>query len=155
MNVYEYAMKVEKDGEAYYRELASKSPNSGLKRIFTMLADEEVKHYNVFKSMMRKDDVDIDKLDIITDTKTIFETLSAERSNISFSKDQVDYYKEAIKREDNSHQFYVDKSKEVETENEKAIFLKIADEETKHKRVLEEIVDFIQEPDNWVASAEF
>lgn len=31
MNVYEYAMKVEKDGEAYYRELASKSPNNGLK----------------------------------------------------------------------------------------------------------------------------
>lgn len=54
MNVYEYAMKVEKDGEAYYRELASKSPNNGLKRIFTMLAEEEIKHYNVFKNMMKK-----------------------------------------------------------------------------------------------------
>lgn len=55
MNVYEYAMKVEKEGEAYYREMAEISPNAGLKRIFTMLADEEVKHYNVFKSMMKKE----------------------------------------------------------------------------------------------------
>jgi rubrerythrin len=144
MNVYEYAMKVEKDGEAYYRELASKSPNSGLKRIFTMLADEEVKHYNVFKNMMKKND-----------TKTIFETLSNEKNNINFDEEQIQFYKEAIKKEENSHQFYLDKSNEVETENEKAIFIKIAEEEIKHRKVLEEIVEFIQEPDNWVASAEF
>ncbi len=155
MNVYEYAMKVEKDGEAYYRELASKSPNNGLKRIFTMLADEEVKHYNVFKNMMKKNDIDINKLDIITDTKTIFETLSNEKNNINFSEEQIEFYKEAIKKEENSHQFYLDKSNEVETENEKAIFIKIAEEEIKHRKVLEEIVEFIQEPDNWVASAEF
>jgi rubrerythrin len=155
MNVYEYAMKVEKDGEAYYRELASKSPNSGLKRIFTMLADEEVKHYNVFKNMMKKNDIDINKLDIITDTKTIFETLSNEKNNINFDEEQIQFYKEAIKKEENSHQFYLDKSNEVETENEKAIFIKIAEEEIKHRKVLEEIVEFIQEPDNWVASAEF
>ncbi len=54
MNVYEYAMKVEKEGEAYYREMAAAANNAGLKRIFTMLADEEVKHYNVFKNMMKK-----------------------------------------------------------------------------------------------------
>ncbi len=155
MNVYEYAMKVEKDGEAYYRELASKSPNSGLKRIFTMLADEEVKHYNVFKNMMKKNDIDVNKLDIITDTKTIFETLSNEKNNINFSEEQIDFYKEAIKKEENSHQFYLDKSNEVETENEKAIFIKISEEEIKHRKILEEIVEFIQEPDNWVASAEF
>ncbi|XPV67400.1 MAG: ferritin-like domain-containing protein [Halarcobacter sp.] len=155
MNVYEYAMKVEKDGEAYYRELASKSPNNGLKRIFTMLAEEEIKHYNVFKNMMKKNDIDLDKLDIITDTKTIFETLLNEKDNINFSDEQIAYYKEAIKKEENSEQFYLDKSKELENENEKAIFIKIAAEEVKHKKVLEEIVLFIQEPDNWVASAEF
>lgn len=155
MNVYEYAMKVEKDGEAYYRDLASKSPNNGLKRIFTMLADEEVKHYNVFKNMMKKADINLDKLDIITDTKTIFETLTNEKNNINFSDEQVQYYKEAIKKEENSHQFYIDKSKELDDEKEKAIFIRIAEEETKHKKVLEEIVSFIQEPDNWVASAEF
>lgn len=80
MNVYEYAMKVEKDGEAYYKELASKSPNAGLKKVFTLLADAEVKHYQVFKSMRDKDGQDFKALDISTDTKTIFETLKAEKT---------------------------------------------------------------------------
>lgn len=109
MNVYEYAMKVEKEGEAYYRELAAKSPNSGLKRIFTMLAEEEVKHYNVFKNMMKKENLDLDSLDLITDTKTIFETLMNEKENVNFDSEQIKFYQEAIAREDNSHNFYVEK----------------------------------------------
>lgn len=155
MNVYEYAMKVEKEGEAYYREMASNSPNPGLKKIFTMLADEEVKHYNVFKNMMKHEDMDLNELNLLTDTKTIFETLSKEKDNVNFDVEQIKFYKDAIAREENSHNFYHEKAGELDNETEKQIFLQIADEEIKHKRVLEEIVLFLEEPDNWVASAEF
>lgn len=155
MNVYEYAMKVEKEGEAYYREMAAKAQNSGLKRIFTMLADEEVKHFNIFKSMMKKEDMDLDKLDLITDTKTIFQTLTEEKDNVSLDAEHIEYYKDAIAREDNSHDFYATKAQELEDANEKKVFLQIADEEIKHKKVLEEIVIYLQEPADWVASAEF
>ena len=34
MNVYEYSMKVEKEGEAYYREMASKAENLWFKKNF-------------------------------------------------------------------------------------------------------------------------
>ena len=44
MNVYDYAMQLEKDGEDYYREAAGLSANTGLTRILTMLADAEVVH---------------------------------------------------------------------------------------------------------------
>lgn len=155
MNVYQYAMKIEKEGEAYYRELVAKSPNNGLKRIFNMLAAEEVKHYNIFKSMMKNNNVDVDKLDIITDTKTIFEILNQEKDSVDLSKEEIKYYQEAIEREDNSHKFYLEKSKEIEDEKEKLIFIKIAEEEIKHKMILEDIVSFIEEPTNWVSSAEF
>ena len=155
MNVYEYAMKVEKEGEAYYREMSAKSPNAGLKKIFSMLADEEVKHYNVFKSMLKKSDLDLENLNLLTDTKTIFQTLQEEKDNVKFDADQINYYKDAIAREENSHNFYVEKAKELEDETEKKIFIQIAKEEVKHKEVLEEIVSFLEEPENWVASAEF
>ena len=46
MNVYEYAMKVEKDGEKYYRDLASKTEDPGVKSILTMLADAAYPHLN-------------------------------------------------------------------------------------------------------------
>lgn len=48
MNVYEYAMKVEKDGEAYYKELASKSPNAGLKKYLIFL---QMPKSNIIKSL--------------------------------------------------------------------------------------------------------
>ena len=155
LNVYEYAMKVEKEGEAYYREMSQQANNPGLKRIFTMLADEEVKHYNVFRNMMRKEDINVEELNLITDTKTIFQTLSEQKDKVSFDKDQIQFYKDAIAREEKSHDFYADKAKELDDEKEKAIFLQIADEEIKHKKVLEEIVIFLEEPADWVASAEF
>lgn len=155
MNVYEYAMKVEKEGEAYYREMAAAADNPGLKRIFTMLADEEVKHYNVFRNMMKKEEQDLEKLDLITDTKTIFQTLEDEKNNVNFDESQIQFYKDAIAREEQSHDFYAEKAETLESEKEKKIFLHIAEEETKHKQILEEIVVFLEEPADWVASAEF
>lgn len=155
MNVYDYAMKVEKDGEAYYRELATKSPNAGLKKVFNLLADAEVKHYNVFKSMKDKDGQEILTLDISTDSKTIFETLSAEKNSVNFNLDEIKFYEDAIKREDDSYNFYLSKSEELSDESEKKVFINIAQEEIKHKEILENILSFIQEPTNWVGSAEF
>lgn len=155
MNVYEYAMKVEKDGEAYYRQLASKSPNEGLKRVFTILADAEVKHYLAFKSMRDQDGQDISALDISTDTKTIFETLNAQKESSSLNLSEIEYYEAAIKREEDSYSFYVTKAEELTDDAQKAVFMNIAQEEVKHKEILENILLFIQEPDNWVASAEF
>ena len=155
MNVYEYAMKVVKEGEAYYREMAAAATNSGLKRIFTMLADEEVKHYNVFKNMMKKEDMDLKDLDLITDTKTIFQTLANEKDNVTFDADQIQFYKDAITREKESHDFYAEKAEELDNEKQKKIFLHIAKEEVKHRQILEEIVIFLEEPADWIASAEF
>ena len=47
MNIYKYAMKMEKDSENYYRELANKTGDLGLQNILKMLANDEVKHYHI------------------------------------------------------------------------------------------------------------
>ena len=54
MDIYSFALQMEKDGENYYRELATKSGSEGLKKIFTMLADEEVKHFRLIEKMREK-----------------------------------------------------------------------------------------------------
>ena len=48
MNIYDFAIQMEKDGEAYYRELGERSKQEGLKYIFTLLADEEKELCNLF-----------------------------------------------------------------------------------------------------------
>ena len=51
MNVFEFAMNMEKDGENYYRELAGKADHKGMVNILNMLAEDEVKHYNILREM--------------------------------------------------------------------------------------------------------
>ena len=51
MNIYDFAIQMEKDGEAYYRELGRKSKAEGLQFIFSILADEEVRHYTILEKM--------------------------------------------------------------------------------------------------------
>ncbi len=40
MDIYEYAMQMEKDGEDFYRKLAGNTNNPGLSKILTKLAVE-------------------------------------------------------------------------------------------------------------------
>ena len=155
MNAYEYALKVEKDGEKYYRELAEKAPYTGLKMVFKILANEEVKHHKVIKDMMKNSDIDVKKLDIILDTTTIYESLSVDKENVNFNTDEIKFYEEAIAREDGAQKFYLERAKELKSENERQVFLKLAEEEGKHSEVLQNILDYIQEPKNFVSAAEF
>jgi hypothetical protein len=56
MDVLDYLLKVEKDGEEYYRGLAEKATNPGFKRILTMLADDEARHYQAIEDMAHSGD---------------------------------------------------------------------------------------------------
>ncbi len=98
MNAYEYAMKVEKDGEVFYKQLAEEANHEGLSKIFMMLANEEVKHYKIFE-----------KLSTNSDTITV---------------PTMEVFKEAK-------------------------------EELKHKELLENILEYVEQPEEWISSAEF
>ena len=154
MNAYEYALKVERDGEKYYRELAQRSPHQGIKSVFNILADEEVKHVQVIEGMMKDANVDVSSFDMVLETRTIYETLHKNKESVDFNKDEIKFYEEAIAREDGAEKFYLEKAEEACNENEKEIFLKLAAEEKKHGEILHNILEFIQEP-NLVAAAEF
>lgn len=73
MNIYQFAMQMEKDGEDFYRRLSTEATVPGLAKIFTMLADEEVKHYKVVERLSRKEkDLQMAETAILNDVKNIF-----------------------------------------------------------------------------------
>lgn len=155
MNVYEYAMKIEKEGEEYYRELAEKSTDVGLNRVFTLLADQEVKHYAALKKMSRNDGFDIkDYASFDEEEKTIYAILKENKGN-GFPMDQIAYYEDAIAHEDEMASYYFTKAGESKSEAEKFILNTIGEEEAKHKEILENILEYIREPVNAACSAEF
>ena len=155
MDIYEYAMQMEKDGETFYRELVGKVDNKGLKKIFTMLADVEVIHYNIFLKMKKNQAIQMTDTPILSNVKNIFEKMKEEKDTFSVTASQVTLYKKAQEIEKKSQIFYIEKADEVNSSSQREIFLKIAEEEKKHYLILENIINFVSRPQTWLENAEW
>ncbi len=153
-NIFEYAMQMEKDGEDYYRQLAQQTSNIGMKTILTMLADEEVKHYNALEKIQTQK-TQIAESEILTDAKNVFIQIKESGESFDFDIKQAELYKKARNIEEKSRDFYTEKAGEVTEEYQKELFLKLADEEQKHYVLLDNIIGFVSQPEQWLENAEF
>ena len=154
INIFEYAMQMEKDGEDYYRQLVQQTANKGMRTILTMLADEEVKHYNAVEKM-KTEKPQIAETKILTDAKSVFVQIKESGESFDFDIKQTELYKKAQDIEEKSRDFYLEKANEVKEECQKGLFLKLADEEKKHYFLLENIIEFVSRPETWLENAEF
>lgn len=53
-DVFEFAVKIEVNGEYFYRETAKKLKNPAVQQLFIFLADEELKHKKIFQEMAQR-----------------------------------------------------------------------------------------------------
>ena len=158
MNIYDFAIKLEKDGEEYYRELGVKSKHEGLQYIFNLLADEEVSHYQILEAMKAANpDATLSEKEqeLLSSAKNVFVEMKEKIADTDFDLPQADYYRKALDTEEKSIEYYLEMSEKAEDENHKAIFKKLAAEEKKHKFLMEYLVDFISRPITWLEDAEF
>jgi len=156
MSIFEFAMKMEQDGEEFYRDLAGKTKNEGLKQIFTYLADEEVKHYRLFKGILDRQAQDYESSDILVDSKNVFAEMK-ENGSIDVSDDvsQIAAYKEALEMEKKALTFFEEKAAETTDPKEKKFLEVVAEEERRHYRLIDGIIEFVSQPESWVEDAEF
>jgi rubrerythrin len=156
MNIYKYAMKMEKDSENYYNEFANKTDNAGLQNISRMLANDEVKHYNIIEKMMKTDvSAKLAETGILKNAKDIFIKIKGKNLVFDFDLSEIDFYHKAQEIEEKSYKFYIEMSDKVEIEAQRKIFLKLAGEEKKHMFLLENLVEFVSRPKTWIENAEF
>lgn len=155
MNVFDFAINMEKEGESFYRELAAGNQNPGLKNILTMLADDENKHAEIFEKMKRSTPSKMSETRILKDAKNVFLQMKEAREEIKTDVSQIELYKKAQALEVKSENFYRQKATEVGQEEQRILFLQIADEERKHFYLLRNIVELVSRPQYWVENAEF
>jgi rubrerythrin len=157
MNVFEFAMQMEKDGEAFYRGLAEKTQNTGLKNILTMIADEEVKHYNIFKALKEgtRGAESIPASDVVKNSKNIFQQMAESGETFPEEGDNKAQYEKAKQLEDDAVKFYTEKANETTARHEKDLLFQIAEEEKRHSRLFQEFIDFVSAPDRWMEDAEW
>jgi len=156
MNVFEFAMQMEQDGEAYYRELAAKAEDPGLKKIFIGLAEDEVTHYQILKKMHEKATFAKEESNILNSARNIFQEMK-DRGDIVIAKElaQPEAYRKALKAEEESFTFYERKAEESSDPVEKKTLLTFAREERRHYKLIENIIEFVSRPEAWLENAEF
>ncbi len=158
MNVFEYAMKMEEDGRAYYLEHAEKMSNPALKSVLVELAEDELKHYNTFKALRDAQPAEYkesEKTTILSTLKNVFETLKAETGEHSIPTDAPRVWEHAREVEKKSEDFYREKAAEVDDESQKHILIRIADEEHSHWVALDNVIRFLSRPQQWLEDAEW
>jgi rubrerythrin len=155
MNIFEFAKKMEKDGEAFYRDLASNSTTKGLAGILGSLADAEARHYKVLVEMEKKQGPELSDSQILANAKNVFSGMKMDAFDPNFSFPQIDAYKKALDIEKKSEDFYREKAGEAENGQYRLLFLRIAEEEKQHYFLVDNIIEFMQRPFRWLEYAEW
>lgn len=52
--VFQFAIRIEENGEKFYRYAVQKTEDKGVKNTFNYLADEEIKHKKIFEELLSK-----------------------------------------------------------------------------------------------------
>lgn len=156
MDVFDYAMKIELDGKAFYEKRAQLTTHQGLRNILLEMAEDEQKHYEIFKEMKegRGWDAMGEGTQILTRAKGFFEQL-AEEGVPEFPADELAAWKELRETEENAEKFYREKAAEATDETSRKALNLIADEERKHHHLIDNMIEFLTRPSTWLEDAEW
>ncbi len=156
MNVFDFAMKMEVDGKAYYEKLARETGLAGLKTIFTRLAEDEQKHYETLQELKSGAKAPaMPETSILAEAKNIFAELPKGEAALKGVAGDLEAYQHAMKLETDSFRLYEDTAAKEKNAEVKALLLKIAGEEHKHFNVLGNIYHFVNAPSQFLAWGEF
>jgi rubrerythrin len=160
MNIFDFAMQMEIDGKLFYEKKAQETKHADLKKILLMLAEEEQKHYNFFKQMKEgKTELAERTVDTGTETldrvKNIFVDMSNGPEGLSFGKDELTTWNEAMQIEEKAVAFYSEKASAEADENQKRLLTMIANEERNHVHMIDGVLSYLKFPENFADSAQF
>jgi rubrerythrin len=155
MNIFDFAIKMEVDGKAFYEKLAQESGVAGLKTIFSRLAEDEQKHLEVFQRLQAGGQaMAMADTRVLEDAQNIFASLLGTECPATPAAD-LEAYRFAMKLEADSFRLYEEAAGKEKDPEAKKLLLRIAVEEHKHFSILENIYDFVNAPHQYLAWREF
>jgi rubrerythrin len=127
-DVLDYAIDREIEANQFYKDLAKKMKNPAMRKVFEAFAKEELGHKARLEAMKHskkiqaaKNVTDLQIADYVIDIKPTPDMNYQDALILAMKKEKV------------SFRLYLDLADEVENEDQKAIFLSMAQEEAKHK----------------------
>jgi rubrerythrin len=155
MNVLEFAINMELDGEKYYKEQAENTTDTALKTLFLILAEDENAHAKVLQQKSNKLVYELKNNETLSETKNLFKDIKHFKSEIKEIPNQLDLYRVALEKEKESITLYEKFLLESSDDESKKLFSFLINQEEDHYEILEELVSQLNKSDDWVESAEF
>lgn len=161
MNVLEFAINMENDGERYYREQAELNRGNGLFVVCSMLADDERNHAALLRNRYENREYELGVGSEVDRVGNVFSGLGDINYGDKDISGQLDFYRLASERERESIVLYSEMLEgamgEVSSQGREDVLLFefLIRQEEEHLRVLEELVKLLSHAEEWVEDAEF
>lgn len=155
MNVLEFAINMELEGEKYYSEQAEKNKDNGLKNIFIILAKDENDHAKILQNKLNNLPYKLNNSDTLSEVKNLFDEIKDFNSEIKQIPEQLDLYTAALEKEKESVELYEKLLAEANDGESRDLYKFLINQEKDHYTTLEEIVSQLNKVNDWVESAEF
>ncbi len=155
MNRIDFAIRMEKDGERYYREQAKLYAETPLQKIFRTLAEAEQQHAALFEQKKSGQNPIIPDNEGIIDRKNIFQGLSDYKHEFIDKPGQLEVYRLARDLEQKSIALYDAMLAEATDPDDKAMLMFIINQERDHFALFDELATLLNRPVEWVEDAEF
>ncbi len=126
--VLDYAINKEIEANQFYMDLAKHMKNPAMSKVFEAFANEELGHKAKLEAI--KQGKDVQPVKNITDLRIADYTVDVEPAPDMSYQDALIL---AMKKEKVAFRLYLDLADQVEDEDQKSLFLSLAQEEAKHK----------------------
>ncbi|MBC7960330.1 MAG: ferritin family protein [Vallitaleaceae bacterium] len=155
MNSLEFAIRMELDGEKYYKEQAEINKDNELSTVFLNLAQDEENHAKIMQNMFNELTYELKDNNTLDQSKSVFKGIGDFENKVWKLPRQIDLYREALEREKESIELYSKLLGLATDGHEKECFEYLVNQEEDHFAILEELILLASHPEEWVESAEF
>lgn len=155
MNTLEYAIKMEYDGEKYYREQAKNNKDNGLSVVCNLLAEEEKKHAEILENKKNHLPYKLFDSDFLMSAKNIYTSSKGIAVKGTTYPSQLDFYRIVSKMENESIDLYKKLLFDVTDDEEKKLYEYLIKQEEQHLEAFEEMSRLLQNAEWWIESPEF
>lgn len=155
MNSLDFAIKMEQDGEQYYKSQAELNKDNHLYSVCMMLAKDEARHAALLDRIQNQKSYNLVDNDTIGHVKNVFADLGDIKSEIKDYPSQLDFYRTALAREEDSIKLYTELLEKAGSAPDKMVFEYLIKQEKQHYETFEWLVTMLLNAEEWVESAEF
>jgi rubrerythrin len=156
MNLFEEAVSMEISTEEFYRNLIeSCSYNPEIKKILVMLAEDTNNHITKLRQINQFMSLENDDSDFFLKSKEIFRSLQQKKEFGVCNLDQIRVYEHVLDNLKKTIVLYEDIISKTKDDRKIELLNIIYNEKQKHVYLLDNILELLLHPEQWVENGEF